>query len=205
MASVSKSKSAMLQNGIQARQSELQRVADVLARTAYDIKRRGTIIRIMLIVLGSVVATQGAIEKIDLLPHAAVTFLFLVFGVVIAALAGIETAFKYESRGAELNSLAASCHSIVRQADATWYKQVGIQEDEAARLVGAMQLIDMQDEKLSEVQEKAAANGVNIALEVRRQYRDVLSNDDGDIEANAIVDNDESSQGRMRRDTPYPA
>jgi hypothetical protein len=168
MDSTSRTKISMLQTGIRTRQLELQRVADVLARSAYDTKKKGTLIRVMLIVLGSLVATQGAIEKIDVLPHSLVTVLFLVIGVVIAALAGIETAFKYESRGADLISLAASCHSIVRRTDATWYKQVGIQENETDKLAGAMQLIDMQDEKLSEVQEKAAANGVNIALAIRR-------------------------------------
>jgi hypothetical protein len=59
-------------------------MADILARTAYETKRKGATISIVLIVLGSVVATQGGIEKVDLLPHSA--GIFLIIGVVIAAL-----------------------------------------------------------------------------------------------------------------------
>ena len=36
-----------------------------------------------------------------------------------------------------------------------------------------MQLIELQDTKLSEIQEKAAAIGVNITLEVRKIYTGV--------------------------------
>jgi hypothetical protein len=160
----------MLQEGISSRQAELQRVADVLARSAYQIKRRGTVIRVMLIILGSVVAAQTTFGQLDVVSPKVLTFVFLIFGIAIAALAGIETAFKYESRGSELNSLAATCHSTVRLTDASWYKKVGIREDENEKVVGALELIELQDVKLSEVQEKAAMNGLNIALEVRKHY-----------------------------------
>jgi hypothetical protein len=97
--------------------------------------------------------------------------IFTSLGVVITALAGLEAGFKFEAKGAELSLLAASCHSSVRRTDATWYKQVGIATNPDEQVAGAMSLIELQDTKLSEIQEKAATSGVNITLDVRNLYR----------------------------------
>ncbi len=161
----------MLQEGIAARQQELQRVADILARAAQKYRVNAGLIRIGLIFFGAVIATQSAWEKA--LPaykdYSFITFTLL--GVLVTTLAGLEAAFKFESKGAELNLLAASCHSTVRKTDATWYKQVGIAANGADQITGAMSLIELQDTKLSEIQEKAAGSGVNVTLEIRSLYR----------------------------------
>ena len=161
----------MLQEGISARQQELQRVADILARAAQRFRRYSGWMRVLLIVLGALAATQSSLEKAyaNYGDHAFLVFTLL--GVAITTLAGIEAAFKFEARGAELNLLAASCHSTVRKTDATWYKQVGIAENHEQQIAGAMALIELQDSKLSEIQEKAATAGINITLEVRSLYR----------------------------------
>jgi hypothetical protein len=160
----------MLQEGISTRQSELKHVADILARAAQKYMRIAAWVRVILISLGAFAATQSAWEQVFAGYRANSFIVFTLLGVVIAVLAGLEAAFKFEARGTELNLLAASCQSTVRKTDATWYKQVGIAENPNDRVTGAMQLIELQDTKLSEIQEKAAAIGVNITLEVRRIY-----------------------------------
>ena len=90
---------------------------------------------------------------------------------MVATLAGLEVAFKFESRSAELKVLAATCQSTIRQVDSQWQKEIGTayldEQTEAAR-----KLLDLQDAKLAEIQEKTARLGVNITLEIRELYRD---------------------------------
>jgi hypothetical protein len=185
-----------LQSGINERQAELQRVADVLAREAHRLRRRGGRNRVTLIALGAIIATQAGLEQLEIMPRTYLSLLFLVIGVLIAVIAGIEAAFKFESKGAELTALAASCHSMVRHTDSAWYRQVGVEEDPEKRKQGALQVIELQQAKLDEAQEKAAALGVNIALEVRRPHSKALRQHGGD-------DHDESLSGRGR--PPYAA
>lgn len=161
----------MLQEGISARQQELQRVADILAKAAQGYRRYAGFIRVGLIFFGAIAATQASWEK-AFTGYAQYSFIiFTLLGVIVTTLAGLEAAFKFEAKGAELNLLAASCHSTVRRTDATWYKQVGTATNQADQLAGAMSLIELQDTKLSEIQEKAANSGVNITLAIRSLYR----------------------------------
>jgi hypothetical protein len=168
-AQFSGSKVQMLQEGITARQLELQRVADVLAKAAQKFKRYAAWTRIVLIFLGACSVTQSTWDNL-LGPSRYSTWVFTVMGILITTLAGIEAAFKFEGKGSALSLLAASCHSSVRKTDATWYRQVGIAESVTEKINGAMALIELQDLKLSEIQEKAAGSGVNITLEIRRLH-----------------------------------
>lgn len=164
-------KTEMLQEGITARQNELQRVADILARSAQKFGRYAALNRGLLIFFGACATTQGAWEKAfeSYKPYEFIVFTLL--GVAITTLAGIEAAFKFEAKGAELNLLAASCHSTVRKTDATWLKQVAIAPTLEEKIAGSLILIELQDTKLSEIQEKAATSGVNLTLEIRNLAR----------------------------------
>lgn len=161
----------MLQQGITARQDELQRVADILAKSARKSTRYASINRGALIFFGACATTQGAWEKAfdGYAPYQFVVFTLL--GVIITTIAGIEAAFKFEAKGAELNLLAASCHSTVRTTDATWLRQVAIASTPEEKIAGSLSLIELQDTKLSEIQEKAATSGVNLTLEIRNLSR----------------------------------
>ena len=90
--------------------------------------------------------------------------------------------------------MAATCHSMVRQTDTAWHKKVGLEEDGETQTRGAMELVELQDTKLQEVQEKAATAGVNISLEVRRPFRKSLRNvgrDDDDDDDDRDGDDDD--------------
>lgn len=165
------SKIQMLQQAISERQNELQRVADILAKAAQKFRRIAAWIRVLLILCGAMAATQSAWDQAFSGYKEHSFLVFTVLGVLITTLAGLEAAFKFEGKGTELNLLAASCHSAVRKTDACWYKQVGIAPTQEERIAGAMSLIELQDVRLSEIQERAAGCGVNITLEVRRDYQ----------------------------------
>ncbi len=188
-------KLSKIQSGISYRQRELQRVADILAGAAHQMRRRGATVRVLLITLGAVTASQASLGQMNSHFKEASGLVFLILGILITTLAGIEAAFKLETKGAELTLLAATCHSTVRHTDSVWQKQVGIEDDAEKQLIGAMQLLELQDEKLSEVQDRAANSGVNIALEVRKVYRSNLRQvASGDADDDDDDDDDDEKQ-----------
>jgi uncharacterized integral membrane protein len=115
----------MLQDAITERQEELQRAADILAKKAQGYIFTSRMLKTILIVLGAISAAQGAFNKFFSGHDIPIGIAFMIVGIVIASVAGIEAAFKYEARAAELNMLAAICHSTVRLTDATWHKMWG--------------------------------------------------------------------------------
>lgn len=177
---VAPNKLVMLQEGVSTRQQELEHTAGLLASAAHQYQRLAATIRLLLIICGALATTQAAWEQAitGYKEHGFVIFTLL--GVCITILAGIEAAFKFETKGAELNLLAASCHSMVRRSDASWYKLVGVASSEEDKVSGALALIELQDNKLSEIQEKAANAGVNITK--KKQLRVLWDDDDNHAE-----------------------
>jgi Protein of unknown function (DUF4231) len=155
-----------LQRGINDRQKELHHAADILASSAQQLRRRSAISKVVLIVLGAVAATSGTAAQIAGENSSAVTIFYAAIGLVIAAVAGIEAAFKFGDRGAELTILAAVCQSTLREIDSDWQKDVG-NASGIERTTAQQKLLDIQDQKLNDVQERAARLSVNIALKLR--------------------------------------
>jgi hypothetical protein len=170
-ATPNQTKFEMLQEAISERQEELQRVAGLLAKSAQKYILTSRSLKTALIVLGAVSAAQGAFTKFFAGNDNLIGVVFMMIGIVIASLAGIEAAFKYEARAAELNMLATICHSAVRLTDATWHKTIGVQEESQRRVEGALSLIEIQNAKLSEIQERAASLGINVTLEIQKLSR----------------------------------
>jgi hypothetical protein len=102
-----------LKQGIYERQTELHNLAKVLSEKAETLAKQGATSRVITIVLGTVVATQGVADKIVGEGSTGVLLTYTIFGVLIAAISGLEAAFKTESRSAELKLLAATCQSTI--------------------------------------------------------------------------------------------
>jgi hypothetical protein len=155
-----------LQRGISDRQRELHHAADIIASAAQHQRRLSASSKVIIIILGAFAATSGAATQIAGEKSIPVTIVYTIIGLLIAAVAGIETAFKFGDRGAELTVLAAVCQSALREVDSRWKKEVGPTSGDE-RISAQEELLDVQDQKLSEIQEKAARLNVNIALELR--------------------------------------
>lgn len=155
-----------VQAGINDRQQELQSMTDVLASEAQRVARLATVSKVVLIFLGALVATRETANQILGSSSVGAAVFYAVVGVGVAVLAGLEAAFKWESRGADLKTLGAACQATVRSVDSQWHKEVGPAEG-ADRVRAALALLEVQDARLTDVQARAAELGVNITLEVR--------------------------------------
>jgi hypothetical protein len=155
-----------LQRGINDRQKELHHAADILATSAQRQRRLSAISKVIIIILGAIAATSGAATQIAGEKSVPVTVFYTVIGLVIAATGGIEAAFKFGERGAELTALASVCQSTLREVDSRWKKEVG-PAVEPRRTEAQKELLDIQDQKLTDIQERAAKLNVNIALQLR--------------------------------------
>ncbi len=160
-----------LQSGINDRQQELHGVTDILAKSARQLSRRGMVSKVILVLLGALVATRETATQIFGSSNNGAAVTYALLGTAVAVVAGLDAAFKWDTRGAELTALAARCQAAIRSVDSRWHRQVGSATgDEQA--AGALDLLEIQDERLAEAQERAAALGVNLTVEVRQLHRD---------------------------------
>jgi hypothetical protein len=155
------------QRGINDRQKELHHAADILASSAQRQRRLSAISKVVIIILGAIAATSGAATQIAGEKSVPVTIFYTVIGLLIAAIGGIEAAFKFGERSADLTVLASVCQSTLREIDSRWKKEVGLATTEPQLITAQKELLDIQDQKLTDIQERAAKLNVNIALQLR--------------------------------------
>ncbi|HET9587980.1 MAG TPA: hypothetical protein VFO91_04240 [Anaerolineales bacterium] len=158
-----------LKQGIYERQTELHNLAKILSQKAEILAKQGAASRVITIVLGAIVATQGVAEKIAGEGSPGILLTYTVIGVLIAAISGLEAAFRTESRSAELKLLAATCQSTIWRTDTQWQKSIG-SGISPEPVVEAQKLLEMQDQVLTEIHTKAAQLGINITQEVRELW-----------------------------------
>lgn len=120
--------------------------------------------RIAVIVLGTFAATREAADRI--FPHTAgstssnlIVVTYTIMALAITVLGSIATALRFTEKASELNILAAECNACLLRVDCQMPR-----EGEALNTNGqvkvARKLISYQNEKISEIQAKAAKTGV---------------------------------------------
>jgi hypothetical protein len=151
-----------LQRSVNRRQDELGELVTALPRTAARLHRRSQLARLILIFAGALIAARGGLAVVwsSEPPQFAVVFSFL--GIVVAAVTGMEAAFKWEGRASELRSLAASAKSTLQTADSQWQLGVGAGESEQARMTTLKNIIDLQDRELQLINGAVAKLGITL-------------------------------------------
>jgi hypothetical protein len=163
---------AFINERIVVRHEELARAVTVLSRASDRLERRGRNLRLATIVLGAFSASQGVtVAKFGASTAIVTSLVFAASGIAIAAIAGIEAAFKFESRSTELRMLAAKCQAARFQHNSEWSYRIAIAEPSEA-LDAAHDLLTVQDKALAEAQLEAARLGLNIALSISGRYGD---------------------------------
>src|SRR5262245_45062024 len=107
----------MLEGALEERQKYLSNMANVLARAGKGRRIAAASIKVMTIVFGAFAATSGVAAKFygDALY---VPVIYAIVGLAIAAIGGLDAAFKYGERATELNRLAAECETVISEAKA---------------------------------------------------------------------------------------
>jgi hypothetical protein len=160
-----------LNDRIVVRHDELARAVTILSKGSDKLERRGRKLRVATIVLGAFSASQGVAVAAFGGPTILASVVFATVGIAVAAIAGVEAAFKFESRASELRMLAAKCQAARFQHNSEWSYRIAIAEPGEA-IDAARDLLAVQDRTLAEVQLDAAKLGLNIAL---RDSRSSLS------------------------------
>jgi hypothetical protein len=156
-----------IQSGINDRQRELHRVADSLASAGKRASRYAASAKVAVIVLGAISATREAANSILGKNSAFGIAIYTLVGLLTAVVGGIQAAFRFENRAAELRNLAVACQSTVRAVDTQWESEVGSAISDEDRVAAARKFLAMQDKQLTDIQQKAATFGLDITFEVR--------------------------------------
>ncbi|QOZ47386.1 hypothetical protein XH89_30790 [Bradyrhizobium sp. CCBAU 53340] len=155
-----------LQNGINDRQRELRQLVTLLGAHAFRLQRISNYLRVITILLSAITTAKGVADKVYGADFTPALLIFTALGIVTTAAIGIEAAFKFEKRAADLNMLSATTQTTVITVDSEWRKNIGSIGDSDLRKA-ARDLITMQDAKLTEIHQKAALAGINLTLEIR--------------------------------------
>jgi hypothetical protein len=155
-----------LQAGITSCQNELREVEKKLVESAHQLAVLVGSSKVAIIVLGALVATRETAAHVFGPTSGGVDIAFAILGVLIASLAGMEAAFKWTSQAAEIRVLAVLARAANRDVDAREYK-LASNASPQERLAAAQYLLELLDAKLTELQEKAAVQEMNVGWIVR--------------------------------------
>ncbi|MBO9713920.1 hypothetical protein [Sphingomonas sp.] len=156
-----------LQNGIDDRQRELRQLVGILGEKAYHIQILSNWLRVATILLSSLSAAKAAADSAFGPSNVGVLAIFTALGIMTTVLLGLEAAFKFEKRAADLNLLAATTQATVISVDSEWRRNIGSFHDSDLR-AAARDILTLQDAKLTEIHQKAASAGINLVLQVRK-------------------------------------
>jgi hypothetical protein len=86
--------------------------------------RLASIAKASLVVLGALTATKAVFDDLAGPESAGVIIIYALFGVLIAAIAGLLAAFKWDERAAQLTVLASQVTSSLREIETEWETKV---------------------------------------------------------------------------------
>jgi hypothetical protein len=122
--------------------------------------------KIVLIFLGAFVATKEVANQFLGANSGLNTLIFTVAGLVIATVAGLDAAFKWDKTSADLKGLSVTCQINKRDGESELQKALQITSEDEKR-AALEKIMDTLTHNLDEVCAKAATLGINIVLETR--------------------------------------
>ena len=156
---------ARLQAALNRRHEELGTLVELLPATAAKTARKSAVSRVVVIVAGATIAARDAIQLL-LGETVQIGVSFAALGFLVAVLTGLESAFKWEGRAAELRLLGVTAKSTFQATDTAWQTRVGVEEAEDKKAAALAAILEQQDRQLTVIQERAAAAGVDVTKEL---------------------------------------
>ncbi len=126
--------------------------------------------KVLLIFLGAFVATKEVASQLFGANNTANIVIFTLAGLVIAVIAGLDAAFKWEKASADLKGLAAACRVSILNGRSELQKALGLPTDEEKR-DALEKLLDSLNKNLNDIYSKSATLGINVAREVTRRRK----------------------------------
>lgn len=152
---------AGLQQSVNTRQDELGDLVERIPAHSNSLQRRSQIARVVVIIAGALVAARESLVGSATDSRGIVLF-FSVLGIVIAAITGMESYFKWEGRASELRTLGASARSTLRAVDSQWQMRVRAAETEHERITALTNIITLLDTELERIRDSAARLSVSL-------------------------------------------
>jgi hypothetical protein len=150
-----------LQRSVNTRQDELGHLVERIPAHSSSLQRRSQIARVIVIVAGALVAARESIVGSATDSRVIVLF-FSALGIVIAAITGMESYFKWEGRASELRTLGASARSTLRAVDSQWQMKVRSAQTEQERINALTSIITILDSELERIRDSAAKLSISL-------------------------------------------
>lgn len=154
---------------ISQRAIELRETERILIRAAKQVTKLATTVQILVIILGAIVAAKAGIDHLINPSSPLSVGLYTFIGILIAALTGLESAFKWQKRAAELRALTSKCRTAYRDVD---YQIKTILQNGTTekRLNTSINYLHSLDRTLDEIQEGAANLGINLEIHLHEEH-----------------------------------
>jgi hypothetical protein len=166
-----------LKNYIKLFLKDISHTETALARDAEWNSKFSAIGKVVLIFLGAFVATKGAASQLLGANSIANTVIFTLAGLVIAVIAGLDAAFKWEKTSADLKGLAATCRVSILDGITDFQKSFGQPTNEQKR-DALEKLLGSLTKNLEDIYSKSATLGINLAREVRHRRKKIEAQSD---------------------------
>jgi hypothetical protein len=144
-----------------SRYNEYWRIGALVASDAASSRWWAIWLRIVAISLSAVTAAKGAFDTLAGVDNSCVLLTFTAIGIITTIVLGIETAFKFEKRSAELGALGSKIATAHRKLETNWLA-LAANKDDTARFEQKRDLLQRDDEAISELYAESPAAGFNL-------------------------------------------
>lgn len=165
-------------------------VGNFVAKDTQKISRAASIFKVLTIFLGAFVATREVANQLIGSTNSINVVLYAAIGLLIAVIAGLDAAFKWESRAADLRVVASSCLTYSQQintqmikvnelidevkneqAPASQAEQLRVEKDRSEKLNAIEKLLDAMEINLGQIHQRTASLGLNLAFEITKDHQ----------------------------------
>ena len=154
-----------LESYLQKCLEELKMLEAILARAGEINSLFSAIGKVVLIFLGAFVTTKEVANQLLGATNGINIVIFTLAGLLVAVIAGLESAFKWEKSATELKSLAGTCQKYIREGKYRLAK-VHLMEFDEKRQEAIEALVDDVNKHLEDIYEKSATLGINVVREI---------------------------------------
>ena len=151
---------------IEARIDKIRVVEQFLCVTAGKFRKHATAGKLCIVVLGALVATRVVAD--NLFPPATgpgsiaeIEVPYTVLAVILAIIAGLQTAFKPGEIASELTFYPVRCDVVIREVEQEWYRRVARTIDSMERLENTDPLLIKLDALIDDVSARMAQLGLS--------------------------------------------